>query len=111
MKKFVIYILLLLIAPCSFAADEVYETLYLYLLGCNTNTGEAKNQLLTLIKNENIFKSRLEKTTTKTAYESKLFLVNEDIKMLNIKKSNLKINTDFEKDLENLKDRNVELQT
>ncbi len=86
----------------SFAADEVYETLYLYLLGCNTNTGEAKNQLLTLIKNENIFKSRLEKITTKTAYESKLFLVNEDIKMLNIKKSNLKINTDFEKDLENL---------
>lgn len=86
----------------AFAADEVYETLYLYLLGCNTNTGEVKNQLITLIKAEEAFKKRLEKTTTKTAYESKLFLVNEDIKILNIKKSNLKINTDFEKDLENL---------
>lgn len=88
----------------KFTSDAEYETLYLFLLGCIFEEGEEKQHILTKIKQETSYKDRLEKQQTKTAYEVALSLINDDIEELNIKKSNLNINENFENDLEKLND-------
>ncbi|WP_280634441.1 DUF2326 domain-containing protein [Clostridium botulinum] len=86
----------------KYTSDAEYETLYLFLLGCVFEDGEEKQQILAKIKQETSYKDRLEKHQTKTAYEAALSLINDDIKELNNKKSNLNINENFENDLEKL---------
>lgn len=86
----------------KFTSDAEYETLYLFLLGCIFEEGEEKQQILTKIRQETSYKDRLEKQQTKTAYEAALSLINDEIDELNIKKSNLNINENFESDLEKL---------
>ncbi len=86
----------------SFASDAEYETLYLFLLGCNFDEGAKKQEILTKIKQENLYKDRLEKKQTKNAYEVALSILEDEIDELEKKKSNLNINPNFEKDLENL---------
>lgn len=86
----------------KFTSDVEYETLYLFLFGCIFEEGEEKQQILTKIRQERLYKDRLEKQQTKTAYEAALSLINDDIDELNIKKSNLNINENFENDLEKL---------
>lgn len=86
----------------SFATDAEYETLYLFLLGCNFDDGAKKQEILSKIKQENLYKDRLEKKQTKNAYEVALSILEDEIDELEKKKSNLNINPNFEKDLENL---------
>ena len=86
----------------KYTTDVEYETLHLYLLGCDTNVGDTKNKVTAAITQENKFKNRLEKSETKTGYESQLFLIDDDIKMLNDKKASLNVNDNFEKDLDKL---------
>ncbi|MBU1767047.1 MAG: DUF2326 domain-containing protein, partial [Candidatus Omnitrophica bacterium] len=43
-----------------------YETLYLFLLGCEFNEGHSKQGILSKLKREDTYKSRLEKHQTKT---------------------------------------------
>lgn len=86
----------------KFTSDVEYETLYLFLLGCIFEEGEEKQQILTKIRQEISYKDRLEKQQTKTAYEAALSLINDEIDELNIKKSKLNINENFENDLEKL---------
>jgi uncharacterized protein YydD (DUF2326 family) len=83
----------------DFASDAQYETLHLYLLGCDVETGNTKQELLTKIQQENVFKKRLEKNQTKTTHETTLALIEADIKKLNAKKATLNINENFESDL------------
>lgn len=86
----------------SFATDAEYETLYLFLLGCSFDKGAKKQEILAKIKQESLYKDRLEKKQTKNAYEVALSILDDEIKELENKKSNLNINPNFEKDLENL---------
>lgn len=86
----------------NFTSDAEYEALYLFLLGCVFEEGEEKQQILTKIKQETLYKDRLEKQQTKTAYEAALSLINDEISELNIRKSNLNINENFENDLDEL---------
>lgn len=86
----------------SYTSDAEYETLYLYLLGCEFSQGNTKQEILAKLKQEETYKSRLEKNQTRTAYEAALGLISNDIDALNIKKSNLNINENFEADLDNL---------
>lgn len=88
----------------NFTSDAEYETLYLFLLGCVFKEGEEKQKVLTKIKHEVIYKDRLEKQQTKTAYEAALSLINDEINDLNIRKVNLNINENFESDLKKLND-------
>lgn len=88
----------------KFTSNAEYETLYLYLLGCEFGSGTEKQEILEKIKREQSFKTRLQKVQTKSAYEAKLAIVDSEIEELNHKKSNLNINEDFEKDLNNLND-------
>ncbi len=86
----------------SYTTDAEYETLYLYLFGCEFTQGNTKQEVLSKIKQEETYKSRLEKNQTKTAYETALSLINNDIEELNKKKSNFNLNENFERDLDSL---------
>lgn len=86
----------------QFTRDDEYETLHLFLLGCDFDKGDAKQNILGQIRVENLFKARLESTQTKSAYEASLALLLTDIEKLNAKKFRLRINPDFESDLNRL---------
>lgn len=86
----------------GYTSDEEYETLYLFLLGCDFDKGDEKQDLRTKIKLEENFKNRLEKTQTKSAYEAALNLINDEIDQLEKRKAELNVNPNFESDLNKL---------
>jgi uncharacterized protein YydD (DUF2326 family) len=86
----------------SYTSDAEYETLHLFLLGCEFTKGNSKLELLGKIKQEDTFLQRLEKVQTKSAYETTLSLIESDIEKLNFKKSKLNLNENFEADLDAL---------
>ena len=86
----------------SFTRDDEYETLYLFLLGCNFEQGDAKQELRTQIDIEERFKKRLESDQTKSAYETALAILESDIKELERRKASLNLNPNFESDLDKL---------
>lgn len=86
----------------TFTSDAEYETLYLFLFGCKFTKGNSKQEILTKIRQEDTYKKRLEKNQTKTAYETALSLINNDIEILNERKSSFNLNENFEKDLDRL---------
>ena len=51
-----------------YTSDAEYETLYLFLLGCDFSKGSTKQEILQRIQQEDVFKKRLEKVQTKSAY-------------------------------------------
>ncbi|EAN4136919.1 DUF2326 domain-containing protein, partial [Salmonella enterica] len=59
----------------SFTRDDEYETLHLFLLGCDFGKGALKQNLLASIRMETTFKNRLESKQTRTAYETSLALL------------------------------------
>ena len=85
-----------------YTSDAEYETLYLFLLGCDFSKGNQKQEILQKIKQEDTFRNRLEKVQTKSAYEVALSLIDNKIELLNKKKNSFNINEDFERDLEEL---------
>ncbi|MEB0261777.1 DUF2326 domain-containing protein [Mucilaginibacter sp. 10I4] len=93
----------------GYTSDAEYETLYLYLLGCEFLKGNAKQEILARLKQEETYKSRLEKNQTRTAYEATVGLINNDIESLNARKSNLNLNENFETDLQNLNQLKYEI--
>lgn len=86
----------------TYTSDAEYETLYLFLFGCEFTKGNNKQEILAKISQENTYKNRLEKSQTKTAYETALSLINNDIEVLNMKKSSFNLNENFEKELDKL---------
>ncbi|MHA8059545.1 DUF2326 domain-containing protein [Aquirufa nivalisilvae] len=86
----------------KYTSDAEYETLYLFLFGCEFTKGNSKQEILIKLKQEDIYKNRLEKNQTKTAYETALSLINDDIEELNKKKRSFNLNENFEKDLDKL---------
>lgn len=86
----------------SHTTEAEYETLHLFLLGCEFTKGNNKQGLLERIKQEYTFKTRLEKVQTKSAYEVTLALLENEIDELNVRKSTLNINENFEYDLDRL---------
>lgn len=86
----------------GYTSDAEYETLYLFLFGCDFTKGNNKQEILAKLKQEYTYKERLERTQTKTAYETTLALINNDIEELNKRKSSFNLNENFEADLEKL---------
>ncbi|MAD43145.1 MAG: hypothetical protein CL623_12245 [Arcobacter sp.] len=85
-----------------YTSDAEYETLHLFLLGCEFTNGNQKQAILLKIKQEDTFKKRLEKNQTKSAYEVALSLIENEITVLDNRKNSLNINDNFVNDLENL---------
>jgi uncharacterized protein YydD (DUF2326 family) len=86
----------------AYTSDVEYETLYLFLFGCEFTKGNSKQEILTKLKQEDNYKSRLEKNQTKSAYEATLALINDDIDALNKQKISFNLNENFEADLDKL---------
>jgi uncharacterized protein YydD (DUF2326 family) len=85
-----------------YTSDAEYETLHLFMLGCDVSDGETKQNLISQIKIENKFHSRLEQQQTKSAYETALALLNQDIRRLNARKSRLGLSESFEEDIDTI---------
>lgn len=86
----------------KYTTDAEYETLYLFLFGCEFTNGNSKQNILLKIKQEEAYKNRLEKQQTKTAYEAALSLIESEIVDLNRQKENFNLNKNFENDLDKL---------
>ncbi|MDD3327852.1 MAG: DUF2326 domain-containing protein [Zoogloea sp.] len=93
----------------SFTRDDEYETLYLFLLGCDVDHGDRKQELLTKIRLEQSFKERLEKEETRSAYETALALLDGEIERLSKKKSRFNLNERLEADLSAFNDLKYEI--
>lgn len=85
-----------------FTTDVEYEALYLFLLGCTFEDGAEKQTLLAKLRQEEAFRNRLEKKQTKTAYEIALAMIEDEIEVLNKKKSSFNINENYKENLEHL---------
>lgn len=85
-----------------YTSDVEYETLYLFLFGCNFVDGAKKQAIHTQINQETTYKDRLEKQHTRNAYEMALAMIEEEILVLNRKKNQFNLNENFAKDLEQL---------
>jgi len=86
----------------KYTSDVEYESLYLFLLGCTSENGAQKQELVVKLNQEESFKKRLEKMQTRSAYEISLAMIEDEINVLNDKKSKFNLNEDFENDLEQL---------
>lgn len=86
----------------QYTSDVEYETLYLFLLGCNFEQGDTKQKLLSLINVEERLKSRLETEQTKSGYESALSILQLEIEELETQKESLNLNPNFEANLNRL---------
>lgn len=86
----------------SYTRDDEYETLYLFLLGCKFEQGNAKQELRAQIDVEEKFKRRLESEQTKSGYETALALLLSEIQDLEQRKATLNLNPNFEADLDKL---------
>lgn len=74
----------------NYTRDDEYEALYLFLLGCEFNQGDAKQELLAQLRTELSFKQRLEGKQTKSAYEISLGLLLDEIRELEVRRSSFK---------------------
>jgi uncharacterized protein YydD (DUF2326 family) len=86
----------------NYTRDDEYETLYLFLFGCNFEQGDTKQGLRTQITIEEGYKKRIESEQTKSAYETALVLLQLEIEELERRKSLFNLNPDFEADLDRI---------
>lgn len=92
----------------NYTGDDEYETLYLFLLGCDYEQGDRKQELSEKIKLEEKFQKRLESEQSKSAYESALAVLKIEIEELETKKDSLNLNPDFESELDKLNELKYE---
>lgn len=88
----------------TFTRLDEYETLHLFIFGCDFDQGGEKQRLRAELSLEESFKKRLEREQTKSGYETALALLQSDIVELEHKKSALNLNPNFESDLDKLND-------
>jgi len=82
-------------------ADE-YETLYLFLLGCDFAQGETKQTVRAKIDLEEKFRRRLEARQTKSGYEGMLVQLEADIRKVEARRADLNLNPNLASDIRHL---------
>ena len=93
----------------QFTRLDEYETLYLFLLGCEFEDGNAKQELRSKIALEESFKKRLETEQTRSAYEAAISLLESEIRDLEQRKASLNLNPDLDSDLVKLNQTKYEI--
>lgn len=88
----------------AFTKTEEYETLYLFLFGCDYDEGRKREELIANIKSEEVYLKRLQRAHTKSAYKVALEDVGREIIKLEDQKSKLNINPQLDKDMSDLTD-------
>ena len=86
----------------SYTSDAEYESLFLFIFGCNFDRGNIRQQQLEKLRNDRNFKMRLERIQNKNTYLSLLGLVNARIDELQKQKKLLNINPNFSADMDAL---------
>lgn len=86
----------------AFTKTEEYETLYLFLFGCDYDEGRKREELIASIKSEEVYLKRLQRAHTKSAYKVALEDVGREIIKLEDQKSKLNINPQLDKDMSDL---------
>ncbi|MEC5395756.1 DUF2326 domain-containing protein [Bergeyella sp. RCAD1439] len=86
----------------AFVSNEVYEALYLFWLGINTDNQEEKRNLAEERRNENRFRRRLKKEGELALIEQKLAFHNDKIKEFEEQKKNFNLNENYNEDIEKL---------
>jgi uncharacterized protein YydD (DUF2326 family) len=86
----------------SFASSEVYEALYLFWLGINTDSHSEKERLSLEKKKEESFQKRLKKEGELSLIEQQLILLNEKIAILNQRKNNFNLEETYSLDVDKL---------
>ena len=86
----------------AFTRTEEYETLYLFLFGCDYDEGRKREELIANIKSEETYLKRLQRTHTKSAYKIALEDISREIVKLEEQKSKLNINPQLDKDMSDL---------
>lgn len=94
----------------SFTRDDEYETLHLFLLGCDFHKGALKQDLLAQIRSEQTFKARLESKQTRSAYDTSLALLIDEINTLDNRKNKFYNNHSIEQDIDNLNQTKFEIK-
>lgn len=84
----------------KYTKESEYETLNLFLLGCDVSNGEQRQLLIEKIKQEESYKNRIENGMSLPTYKSALEQILSNIEALNRKKDDFGINADFERDLD-----------
>ncbi len=95
----------------NYTKDVEYEALYLFLLGCNVDFADEKQRLLQRLSEETSFKARLEAQQTRSAYEAALSLLKDRIQALTARRTEFKLNTTLEADLDKLSDTKYRIST
>lgn len=85
-----------------FGSDEEYETLYLFMFGCDYDRGDVRTRILAKRDREESFKKKLEKNQTKGAYTVALGVIDNEIQKVEQRKKSLNINPDLEQHVEQL---------
>lgn len=93
----------------SFASTEVYEALYLFWLGIETDTHNQKEKLSLDKKKEESFQKRLKKEGELSLIEQQLTFINGKIEELNKRKSNFNLNENYDADLAKLNSAKLKL--
>ncbi len=91
--------------------DSEYEALYLYMLGCDFSNAELRQQTMEQLNTEKSFKNRLEKQKGRNVVASELGIVKSEIAALEQQKQQLRLNPDFEQDMEKLTELKFDINT
>ena len=86
----------------QYAKLEEYETLYLFMFGCDYDDGKKREALLASIASERNFLNRLQRTHSRGDYKAALEDVLREITKLEEQKSKLNINPQLDKDMSDL---------
>lgn len=90
-------------------SDTVYEALYLYMLGCDFQNADLREETMDQLNTEQRFKTRLEKVKNKNMMAAELGIIKSEIEELERQKSQLHLNPDFENDMQSLTDLKFEI--
>lgn len=95
----------------SFASSEVYEALYLFWLGIDTNELDQKQKLSESKKREENFQKRLKKEGELSLVLQQLTFINSKIEELSQKKNLFVINENYGDDIDELNKTKAELNS
>lgn len=89
--------------------DTVYEALYLFMLGCDFQNADLREETMDQLNTEQRFKARLEKGKNKRMMAAELGIIKSEIEELERQKSELHLNPDFENEMQALTDMKFDI--
>ena len=90
-------------------SDTVYEALFLYMLGCDFQDADLREETMDQLNTEQRFKTRLEKGKNRNMMAAELGIIKSELEDLEHQKSQLHLNSDFENEMQFLTDLKIQI--